>query len=359
MPAGAAPRALAGRRGEGASRGTTVHHRLLWAAGPSPRASRAPPTAGSAPGLLPHGRPGPGRTAVGTPELRLLSPQSWISESVEADARLRLANVSERDGGQYLCRASNFIGVAEKAFWLRVHGPQAGNDSVPRCLARRAPAPDALAVRPPARPCPARPLPRGSHGAPAGATSAMPVPLASTVTARFEPPRPVLTPPVPHTLPQKASSPGRGRSPCELLPPDPRVRACVCVCPSPALARPRPHCLLTSCRPVRLSARPPARPHPGAHADPACRVRGALLAARLALTRDRGLAGGGTGSGLCVDARGGGPWRRGRGGGGGGGGGVFLAARLDRRRVDSGCGARGRCWRSPIALCSLFVDGGR
>lgn len=71
--------------------------------------------------------------ARGVPEPSLLSPQSWISENVEADARLRLANVSERDGGEYLCRATNFIGVAEKAFWLRVHGPQAGNDSVP-CL---------------------------------------------------------------------------------------------------------------------------------------------------------------------------------------------------------------------------------
>uniref|UniRef100_A0A481CDS6 receptor protein-tyrosine kinase n=1 Tax=Sus scrofa TaxID=9823 RepID=A0A481CDS6_PIG len=59
----------------------------------------------------------------GTPYVTVL--KSWMSESVEADARLRLANVSERDGGEYLCRASNFIGVAEKAFWLRVHGPQA------------------------------------------------------------------------------------------------------------------------------------------------------------------------------------------------------------------------------------------
>ncbi|XP_058402519.1 fibroblast growth factor receptor 3 isoform X2 [Diceros bicornis minor] len=59
----------------------------------------------------------------GTPYVTVL--KSWISASVEADARLRLANVSERDGGEYLCRASNFIGVAEKAFWLRVHGPQA------------------------------------------------------------------------------------------------------------------------------------------------------------------------------------------------------------------------------------------
>lgn len=72
--------------------------------------------------------------ARGVPEPSLLSPQSWISENVEADARLRLANVSERDGGEYLCRATNFIGVAEKAFWLRVHGPQAGNNSVPCVL---------------------------------------------------------------------------------------------------------------------------------------------------------------------------------------------------------------------------------
>ncbi|XP_021573681.1 fibroblast growth factor receptor 3 [Carlito syrichta] len=55
---------------------------------------------------------------------------SWISESVEADARLRLANVSERDGGEYLCRATNFIGVAEKAFWLRVHGPRAAEEEL-------------------------------------------------------------------------------------------------------------------------------------------------------------------------------------------------------------------------------------
>uniref|UniRef100_A0A2K5R7W8 receptor protein-tyrosine kinase n=1 Tax=Cebus imitator TaxID=2715852 RepID=A0A2K5R7W8_CEBIM len=59
----------------------------------------------------------------GTPYVTVL--KSWISESVEADARLRLANVSERDGGEYLCRATNFIGVAEKAFWLSVRGPRA------------------------------------------------------------------------------------------------------------------------------------------------------------------------------------------------------------------------------------------
>ena len=86
------------------------------------------------------------------PEPGLLSPQSWISESAEADARLRLANVSERDGGEYLCRASNFIGVAEKAFWLRVHGPPAGNSSVPRLPGTPSSSSDALALCPPARP---------------------------------------------------------------------------------------------------------------------------------------------------------------------------------------------------------------
>ncbi|KAM7156590.1 fibroblast growth factor receptor 3 isoform 11-T12 [Molossus nigricans] len=64
----------------------------------------------------------------GTPYVTVL--KSWISESVEADARLHLANVSERDGGEYLCRASNFIGVSEKAFWLRVHGPQAAEEEL-------------------------------------------------------------------------------------------------------------------------------------------------------------------------------------------------------------------------------------
>ncbi|KAM7326160.1 hypothetical protein ACRRTK_014638 [Alexandromys fortis] len=68
----------------------------------------------------------------GTPYVTVL--KSWISENVEADARLRLANVSERDGGEYLCRATNFIGVAEKAFWLRVHGPQAGANTTDKEL---------------------------------------------------------------------------------------------------------------------------------------------------------------------------------------------------------------------------------
>lgn len=132
---------------EGASCETTVLCREV-----PPRLLQAAPLAGAAP-CVPWGSPA-SRLGAGTwghprcrvctgatpcpagrpraPEPGLLSPQSWISESAEADARLRLANVSERDGGEYLCRASNFIGVSEKAFWLRVHGPRAGNDSVPR-----------------------------------------------------------------------------------------------------------------------------------------------------------------------------------------------------------------------------------
>lgn len=90
----------------------------------------------------------------GTPYVTVL--KSWISENVEADARLRLANVSERDGGEYLCRATNFIGVAEKAFWLRVHGPQAGNDSVPCLPGTLSSSSNAPAVHLPA--CPARPV---------------------------------------------------------------------------------------------------------------------------------------------------------------------------------------------------------
>ncbi|XP_036273039.1 fibroblast growth factor receptor 3 isoform X2 [Pipistrellus kuhlii] len=62
----------------------------------------------------------------GTPYVTVL--KSWTSETAEADSRLRLANVSARDGGEYLCRATNFIGVSEKAFWLRVHGPRAAEE---------------------------------------------------------------------------------------------------------------------------------------------------------------------------------------------------------------------------------------
>lgn len=86
------------------------------------------------------------------PEPGLLSPQSWISESAEADARLRLANVSERDLGRSAPLSSlQFHRRAEKAFGC-VLTPPAGNSSVPRLPGTPSSSSDALALCPPARP---------------------------------------------------------------------------------------------------------------------------------------------------------------------------------------------------------------
>ncbi|XP_062832053.1 fibroblast growth factor receptor 3 isoform X3 [Anolis carolinensis] len=54
----------------------------------------------------------------GTPYVTVL--KSWISKNAEADANLYLFNVTEHDEGEYLCRASNFVGRAEKSFWLHI-----------------------------------------------------------------------------------------------------------------------------------------------------------------------------------------------------------------------------------------------
>ena len=144
------------------------------------------------------------------PEPGLLSLQSWISESAEADARLRLANVSERDGGEYLCRASNFIGVAEKAFWLRVHGPPAGNSSVPCLPGTLSSSSDALALCPPARPTTPAPRPWLTLCSRRGRLCTL-TPPASIVTACSDPPRPALTHLHPVCAPD-ALAPGPGLS---------------------------------------------------------------------------------------------------------------------------------------------------
>lgn len=52
--------------------------------------------------------------------------QSWISKNAEADANLNLFNVTEQDEGEYLCRANNFVGIAEKPFWLHIRKPKPG-----------------------------------------------------------------------------------------------------------------------------------------------------------------------------------------------------------------------------------------
>lgn len=140
---------------------------------------------------------------------------------------------------------------------------------------------------------------------------------------RLRAPWPALTLPASPVTPRRPSA---RQGPCPAV----GVRLPPGLLPPPA--PPLPCHFLSAC----LSARPPAclpAPRPRVYEDPACRVRAArcwphaagrtLLAARLTLTWDRGLAGGGTGFGLSVDARGGGRWPP---GGGGGGGGVFFAA---------------------------------
>ncbi|XP_054838480.1 fibroblast growth factor receptor 3 isoform X3 [Eublepharis macularius] len=54
----------------------------------------------------------------GTPYVTVL--KSWISKNAEADANLNLFSVTEQDEGEYLCRANNFVGRAEKSFWLHI-----------------------------------------------------------------------------------------------------------------------------------------------------------------------------------------------------------------------------------------------
>uniref|UniRef100_A0A8K9UYU8 Fibroblast growth factor receptor n=1 Tax=Oncorhynchus mykiss TaxID=8022 RepID=A0A8K9UYU8_ONCMY len=46
-----------------------------------------------------------------------------VSRRTEVDVILAVLNVTEADAGKYWCRASNFVGKSENAFWLTVHRP--------------------------------------------------------------------------------------------------------------------------------------------------------------------------------------------------------------------------------------------
>lgn len=52
--------------------------------------------------------------------LSILPSQSNVSRQTVTHSKLKLFNVTEKDEGKYWCRASNFVGKSEKAFWLEV-----------------------------------------------------------------------------------------------------------------------------------------------------------------------------------------------------------------------------------------------
>ncbi|XDV50085.1 hypothetical protein PO909_019205 [Leuciscus waleckii] len=57
----------------------------------------------------------------GAPFVNIL--KSFVSKVKEAHDTLSLYNVSEKDAGQYWCRAHNFLGISENTFWLTVSQP--------------------------------------------------------------------------------------------------------------------------------------------------------------------------------------------------------------------------------------------
>ncbi|XP_071238253.1 fibroblast growth factor receptor 3 isoform X4 [Salvelinus alpinus] len=57
----------------------------------------------------------------GVPYVNIL--KSLVSRRTEVDVKLDVLNVTEADAGKYWCRASNFVGKSENAFWLTVHRP--------------------------------------------------------------------------------------------------------------------------------------------------------------------------------------------------------------------------------------------
>ncbi|XP_039459184.1 fibroblast growth factor receptor 3 isoform X5 [Oreochromis aureus] len=57
----------------------------------------------------------------GVPYVSVL--KSVVSKHIETHSKLKLSNVTEKDAGKYWCRASNFVGKSENAFWLNIYKP--------------------------------------------------------------------------------------------------------------------------------------------------------------------------------------------------------------------------------------------
>uniref|UniRef100_A0AAX7T6S5 Fibroblast growth factor receptor n=1 Tax=Astatotilapia calliptera TaxID=8154 RepID=A0AAX7T6S5_ASTCA len=58
----------------------------------------------------------------GVPYVNVL--KSVVSKHIETHSKLKLSNVTEKDAGKYWCRASNFVGKSENAFWLNIYKPE-------------------------------------------------------------------------------------------------------------------------------------------------------------------------------------------------------------------------------------------
>ncbi|XP_054651654.1 fibroblast growth factor receptor 3 isoform X1 [Dunckerocampus dactyliophorus] len=54
----------------------------------------------------------------GVPYVSIL--KSVVSQNTEARLTLKLSNVTDKDAGKYWCRATNFVGKSENAFWLKI-----------------------------------------------------------------------------------------------------------------------------------------------------------------------------------------------------------------------------------------------
>ncbi|XP_072313452.1 fibroblast growth factor receptor 3 isoform X7 [Eucyclogobius newberryi] len=62
----------------------------------------------------------------GAPYVNIL--KSFVSKRTEVRDKFKIVNITEKDAGKYWCRASNFVGKSERAFWLMIHKPVVSED---------------------------------------------------------------------------------------------------------------------------------------------------------------------------------------------------------------------------------------